>query len=71
MRFVGETNYVATCGKAPQPGLGDWTERQLKKLGVAQDRYKAAKEYAGLAPTCSCEARKQWLNKVSEWWRGQ
>jgi len=52
-------------------GLGDWTEQLLKSVGVTQDRYKAAKEFAGLAPTCSCDKRKEWLNKVSDWWRGQ
>jgi hypothetical protein len=49
-------------------GLGDYTERLLKKLGITPERYVAAKEFAGLAPTCNCAARKQWLNKVGEWW---
>lgn len=65
-----------------QTGLGDRTEQLLKKLGVTQDRYKAAKEAFGLAPECSCPNRieslnelglsaKQWKDKVTDWWRGQ
>lgn len=53
------------------PRLGDYTERLLKSVGVTEDRYKAAKELFGLAPTCGCEARKLYLNKISDWWRGQ
>lgn len=49
-------------------GLGDWTEHLLKKAGITEDRYKAAKEALGMAPTCNCAKRKAWLNKVSEWW---
>ena len=52
-------------------GLGDWTEQQLKSIGVTPGRYKAAKELFGLSPTCDCEGRKQWLNSVSDWWRGK
>lgn len=57
--------------KAPQQRLGDWTERILAKVGITEDRYAAAKELFGLAPTCGCKERKEWLNKVSDWWRGQ
>ena len=66
---------LATLGihgkRAISSGLGDWTEQQLKSIGVTQERYKAAKELFGLSPTCDCEGRKQWLNSVSDWWRGK
>ena len=52
-------------------GLGDWTERQFKKVGITQDRYKEAKEKFGLSPTCSCPERIAWLNRVSDWWRDE
>lgn len=56
-----------TCGPSPQPGLGDYTEQLLSSIGVTKDRYSAAKELFGLAPTCNCETRKEWLNKVGAW----
>lgn len=53
-------------------GLGDWTEALLKSFGVTQDKYKAAKEQFGLAPTCNCPGRIENLNKwgdaVKAWW---
>ncbi len=52
-------------------GLGDYVERTLKKLGVTPERYAAVKDLFGLDPGCNCKARKEWLNKVSEWWRGE
>lgn len=48
-------------------GLGDYTEQLLSSIGVTKDRYSAAKELFGLAPTCNCETRKEWLNKVGAW----
>ena len=54
-----------------RPGLGDHVGRLLSSVGVTEDRYKAAKQAFGLPPTCSCAARREWLNKVSEWWKGQ
>ena len=45
-------------------GLGDILERELKRMGITQDRYKEIKEKFGFPPTCGCEKRKQWLNKV-------
>lgn len=61
----------ADHGESRQPGLGDYTEALLKTLGITQDRYKAAKELFGLPPTCNCDDRIAWLNRVSDWWRGQ
>lgn len=50
-------------------GLGDFTERMLSRIGVTPDRFAAAKEKFGLAPTCNCAKRKEWLNRVGEWLR--
>lgn len=49
-------------------GLGDYTESLLRSIGVTKERYIAAKELFGFAPTCNCDARKEWLNNVSDWW---
>jgi hypothetical protein len=65
---------VRVCTAAPQQppipnvGLGDAVESLLASIGVTQDRYKAAKELFGLPPNCGCTLRKEWLNKVSDWW---
>lgn len=56
-----------TSSKQRPPGLGDCTEQLLASIGVTKERYVAAKELFGLAPTCGCEDRKAWLNRVSEW----
>ncbi len=61
----------APATRPRRTGLGDWTERMLSKAGVTQERYAAAKEMFGMAPTCNCAKRKEWLNKVSDWWRGE
>ena len=45
-------------------GLGDRLEYELTRMGITQDRYKEIKEKFGFPPTCGCEKRKQWLNKV-------
>ena len=44
--------------------LGDRLERELTRMGITQDRYKEIKKKFGFPPTCGCEKRKQWLNKV-------
>ena len=51
-------------------GLGDYTESLLQSVGITKERYVAAKQLFGLAPTCGCDSRREWLNKVSDWWRG-
>ena len=56
---------------AAVPGLGDQVESLLASVGVTKERYAKAKELFGLPPTCGCESRKLYLNRVSEWWRGQ
>jgi hypothetical protein len=53
----------------PAPGLGDQVESLLASIGITEDRYKEVKEKFGLPPTCNCPARKEFLNRVSEWWR--
>ena len=58
-------------GRATTRGLGDYTEQLLTSLGITKERYQAAKQLFGLAPTCNCETRKEWLNRVSEWWQGR
>jgi hypothetical protein len=52
---------------AEEMGLGDYTERMLERVGVTQDRYTKAKSLFGLAPTCGCSERKEWLNAVGAW----
>jgi hypothetical protein len=63
------------CGSPPpvetNHGLGDQVESLLASIGVTPDRYIAAKEFCGLPPTCGCKSRKEWLNNVSDWWRGE
>ena len=48
-------------------GLGDWTEQLLSSVGVTKERYIEAKERFGLAPTCGCADRQEWLNRVGRW----
>ena len=45
-------------------GLGDWAEKKLSAMGITQDRYIEIKKKFGLPPTCGCNKRKEWLNKV-------
>ncbi len=52
-------------------GWGDKLENQLTAIGVTKDWYKGVKEKFGLPPTCNCDRRKEWLNRVGAWWRGQ
>jgi hypothetical protein len=47
--------------------LGDYTERMLSSVGVTPERYAAAKAALGMAPTCNCHKRKEWLNRAGEW----
>ena len=52
---------------ATKQSLGDYTEALLDSIGINQTRYKLIKEKWGFAPTCNCDKRKAWLNKVSNW----
>ena len=51
----------------PRPPLGDRLEQYLTAHGVTQGRYREVKEKFGLPPTCGCDKRKEWLNKVGAW----
>jgi len=59
----------AADGPEQLRGLGDYTESLLQSVGITKERYQAAKQLFGLAPTCNCDERKAWLNRVSDWWR--
>lgn len=47
--------------------IGDYTEKLLASVGVTPEKYTAAKEALGMAPTCNCSKRKAWLNKAGDW----
>ena len=53
-----------TDKKHVMPGLGDRLEQLLTGFGITQETYKAAKVKFGAMPTCNCDKRKAWLNKV-------
>ena len=44
--------------------LGDLLERELTRMGITQDRYKEIRKMFGFPPTCSCDKRIAWLNRV-------
>ena len=47
-------------------GLGDLVGQFFESVGVTKERYKSAKQAVGLPPTCNCDARKEWLNKLGD-----
>ena len=47
-------------------GVGDLVGEFLATLSVTPESYVAAKEKVGLPPSCRCEKRKAWLNKLGE-----
>jgi predicted RNA-binding Zn-ribbon protein involved in translation (DUF1610 family) len=51
----------------PQPTymVGDELKETLESYGVTIDRWIGIKKKFGLPATCNCEARAEWLNKVS------
>jgi hypothetical protein len=51
--------------------LGDTVESVFAGMGITKERYREAKALFGLPPNCACDARKEWLNRVSDWWRGE
>ena len=57
--------------KKKPAGWGDAVTTALKKIGVTEEGYKAAKQLFGLPPTCGCAKRREWLNRVGEWWNGK
>jgi len=54
-----------------EPGLGDRVESMLTKLGITEERYVEVKRKFGLPPVCNCAGRKEWLNKVGRWLKGE
>ena len=44
--------------------LGDWVETRLTSIGVTKEKWVEVKSSVGLAPTCDCEERKEWLNQI-------
>lgn len=49
-------------------GLGSYIEELLESIGITKDRYMEVKRMFGLPHRCNCDRRKEWLNKVSDWW---
>ena len=52
-------------------GLGDTTEKILRSMGITKERYVEIKQLFGLQPICNCDARREWLNKVGEYFKGR
>ncbi len=46
------------------PGLGDRIENWLTSWGVTKERYKEVKRKFHLPPTCDCDGRQEWFNRV-------
>ncbi len=44
--------------------LGDWVETRLSSIGVTKEKWIEVKSDVGLAPTCDCDERKEWLNRI-------
>jgi len=53
-------------GQKLPPGLGDIVESALSSIGITQAAWVEWKKEHGLPPTCSCSARKEWLNRFGE-----
>lgn len=49
----------------PAPPIGDAIEDLLASYGITKEWYRSFKKEHGLPPVCDCEARQEWLNKVS------
>ena len=47
------------------PLAGDALEDLLTSYGITKEWYQSFKKEHGLPPICNCEARKEWMNKVS------
>lgn len=54
------------CGDSQVVRLGDRIEAALGKIGVTKEKYRGWKEELRLPPTCNCERRKEWLNRLDE-----
>lgn len=47
------------------PLAGDALEELLTSYGVTKEWWMSVKEEFGLPPTCNCQSRQEWINKVS------
>jgi hypothetical protein len=66
---IGPVTITKTRKATTLKGLGDYTERLLQSIGITEERYKDIKQRFGLASSCNCEARKLWLNNVTNYLR--
>ena len=53
------------CRNSSGPKSGDAIEELLTSYGITKEWYQSFKKEHGLPPICNCEARKEWMNKVS------
>lgn len=44
--------------------IGDWVEAHLSMIGMTKEKWIEIKTAVGAAPTCDCDERKEWLNRV-------
>jgi len=58
------THPRAACSASVAPA-GDALEELLASYGITKEWYQGFKKEHGLPPVCNCEARQEWLNKVS------
>ena len=63
-RVPGQS-YRAAQGRVAQ-GLGNYTEQLLTSIGITKELFIEAKQLFGLAPTCGCAKRREWLNRVGQ-----
>lgn len=49
-----------------QPQAGDALEDLLTSYGVTKEWWKEYKAKHGLPPTCGCDSRREYLNKLSQ-----
>jgi hypothetical protein len=54
------------CGTAQVTRIGDRVESALTSLGITKERWEGVRATVGLPPGCSCNARKQWLNRLDQ-----
>lgn len=66
-----ESAQAAAKSQVGSGGLGDDVKQLLASIGITKRRYRQVKKLFGLPPDCNCDSRQTYLNRVSEWWRGQ
>lgn len=70
-REHSESVQAAAQSQVVSGGLGDDVKQLLASIGITKRRYRQVKKLFGRPPDCNCDSRQQWLNKVSDWWRGE